>query len=129
LKEALTNTQTSLKYMGVFTVDDIKEFIENAPTVDLWQMRQEATENALKKAEVLYGRTQGEWLDYSEEYGYIECPFCGSATTCEDNIDELHYCWNCGTHLQKGGEAIQKSNCVTCDHFGKCEGCEKGEEE
>jgi hypothetical protein len=49
-------------------------------------------------------RPQGEWLDYSEEYGYIECPFCGSATTCEDNIDELHYCWNCGAHLQKGGK-------------------------
>lgn len=33
LKEALTNTQTSLKYMGVFTVDDIKEFIDKAPTI------------------------------------------------------------------------------------------------
>ena len=51
-----------------------------------------------------YERPQGEWLDYSEEYGYIECPFCGQATTCEGNIDELHYCWNCGAHLQKCGE-------------------------
>lgn len=34
--------------------------IDNAPTVDLWEMRQEATENALKKAEVLYARPQGE---------------------------------------------------------------------
>ena len=24
---------------------------------------------------------------------------------------------------------IHKPNCVTCDHFGKCEGCEKREEE
>lgn len=24
---------------------------------------------------------------------------------------------------------IPKPNCVTCDHFGKCEGCEKREEE
>lgn len=23
----------------------------------------------------------------------------------------------------------EKPNCVTCNHFGKCEGCEKGEEE
>ena len=24
---------------------------------------------------------------------------------------------------------VDKPNCVTCDHFGKCEGCEKKEEE
>lgn len=26
-------------------------------------------------------------------------------------------------------EDMQKPNCVTCDHFGKCEGCEKRNEE
>lgn len=52
---------------------------------------------------VLEERPQGEWIDYSDE-GYVECPLCQSATTCEDNIDELHYCWNCGAHLQKGSE-------------------------
>lgn len=36
------------------------ELIDKAPTVDLWQMRQEATENALKKAEVLYDRPKGK---------------------------------------------------------------------
>ena len=46
-------------------------------------------------------RPQGEWVDYSEE-GFIECPFCHKATTCEDNIEELHYCWNCGAKLWKG---------------------------
>lgn len=30
-------------------LDNILEDIDNAPTIDLWQMRQEATENALKK--------------------------------------------------------------------------------
>ena len=45
---------------------------------------------------------QGEWIDYSED-GYVECPICGHLTTCEDNIDELHYCWNCGAKMQKGG--------------------------
>ena len=40
--------------------------LDNAPIVDLWQMRQDATENALKKAEVLYGRQQGEWISVSE---------------------------------------------------------------
>jgi len=45
--------------------------------------------------------SQGEWIDYSDE-GYVECPFCGSATNCEDNKDELHYCWNCGAKMKQG---------------------------
>lgn len=45
-------------------------------------------------------RLQGEWIDYSNE-GYVECPFCGSATNCEDNKDELHYCWNCGAEMRQ----------------------------
>lgn len=52
--------------------------------------------------EVLSERPQGKWIDYSED-GYVECPFCNCLTTCEDNIDELHFCWNCGAKLQKGG--------------------------
>ena len=43
--------------------------------------------------------TTGKWLDHSDE-GYVECPFCGSLTTCEDNIDELHYCFNCGEKME-----------------------------
>ncbi len=41
----------------------------------------------------------GKWFDHSDE-GYVECPFCGSLTTCEDNIDELHYCFNCGSKMK-----------------------------
>jgi hypothetical protein len=40
----------------------------------------------------------GHWIDYSDE-GYVECPFCGHATNCEDNIDELHYCFHCGAKM------------------------------
>lgn len=46
-------------------------------------------------------RPQGEWIDYSNE-GYVECPFCHEATNCEDNKDELHYCWNCGAKMKNG---------------------------
>lgn len=41
----------------------------------------------------------GEWIDYSDE-GYVECPFCHSATNCEGNKDELHYCFSCGAELR-----------------------------
>lgn len=46
-------------------------------------------------------RPQGEWIDHSEDYGYAECPFCEHLTNCEGNIDELHFCWNCGAKLEK----------------------------
>lgn len=55
--------------------NDFEDLIDNAPPVDLWQMRQEATENALKKAEVLYARPKGEWEDYSADF--YKCPECG----------------------------------------------------
>jgi hypothetical protein len=86
--------------------ESMYEIIDNAPTVDLKDIYQEGYYNGhlegYTKA-INEERPQGEWLDYSEEYGYIECPFCRQATTCESNIDELQYCWNCGAHLQKGG--------------------------
>jgi hypothetical protein len=44
-------------------------------------------------------RKTGKWIDYSDE-GYVECPFCHSATNCDGNKDELHYCFSCGTELR-----------------------------
>lgn len=43
--------------------------------------------------------SQGKWIDHSED-GYVECPFCNCLTNCDDNIDELHYCWNCGAEMR-----------------------------
>ena len=40
----------------------------------------------------------GKWIDYRDD-GFVECPFCGHATNCEDDIDELHYCFYCGAEL------------------------------
>lgn len=91
----------------------IKELIDEAPTVEQKYYERvvanvtfdrdqlnEIVEKA--KAEILENieRPQGEWIDYSNE-GYVECPFCGSATNCEDNKDELHYCWNCGANMRQ----------------------------
>lgn len=63
-------------------------------------MQREAFNLAIKALEE---RPQGEWIDHSEDYGYAECPFCHELTNCEGNIDELHYCWNCGAKLGRGG--------------------------
>lgn len=52
------------------------------------------------EAKETFKRPQGEWIDHSNE-GYVECPFCGEATNCEDNKDELHYCWNCGAEMRQ----------------------------
>ena len=41
----------------------------------------------------------GEWIDYSDE-GYVECSFCHSATTCDGNKDELHFCFSCGADMR-----------------------------
>lgn len=48
-------------------------------------------------------RPHGEWRDYSDD-GYVECPFCEHATTCNDDIENLHFCFFCGAELRKGGK-------------------------
>jgi len=48
-------------------------------------------------------RPQGEWIDHSEDYDYVECPFCHKLTNCEGNPEELHYCWNCGALMTVSG--------------------------
>jgi len=47
-------------------------------------------------------REVGKWIDHSDD-GYVECPFCRSATNCDDNIDELHYCFSCGAKMEVEG--------------------------
>ena len=76
---------------------DVLDIIDNAPTVDDKYI--EGHIDGMLQAEKLYARPIGKWEDYSDE-GYVECPFCGSLTTCDDNKDELHYCWNCGAELR-----------------------------
>lgn len=44
-------------------------------------------------------RKRGKWIDHSDE-GYVECPFCHSATNCDGNKDELRFCFSCGAELR-----------------------------
>ena len=69
---------------------------EDSSWLDIMQAINMAIE-ALKEQ-----RPHGEWIDYTDD-GYVECPFCGSATNCEDGgKEDLHYCFSCGAKL--GGE-------------------------
>lgn len=83
----------------------VHQIIDNAPAVDLWQMRQEATENALKKAEVLYGRPQGKWIRKVDEVGFVShiCSKCGAEIEVEDCSDDK-FCFNCGAPMKGGKE-------------------------
>lgn len=51
---------------------------------------------AKQKAE----RKKGKWKNYIED-GYLECPFCGAATNCDGDIEELHFCFSCGARLEE----------------------------
>ena len=48
-------------------------------------------------------RKTGKWIDYTED-GFVECPFCQSATNCDGEISELHYCFNCGAELENNDD-------------------------
>ena len=49
---------------------------------------------------VTLAHKKGKWIDYSEE-GFVECSECGSATVCNGNINELHFCFSCGARMNK----------------------------
>lgn len=75
--------------------------IDITPTVDLWQLQQKATENALKKAEVLYGRPQGEWY-YNCQNGW-HCSLCHKAVKFMPTImgkANFDFCPNCGADMR-----------------------------
>ena len=42
---------------------------------------------------------KGHWIDHSDE-GFVECSECGSATNCDGNIAELHFCFSCGAEME-----------------------------
>lgn len=78
-------------------------YIDNAPTVAINCKDCDGYEAGYSAGLNDAERSQGEWIDHSEDYGYVECPFCHELTNCDGNKDELHYCWHCGAKLGKGG--------------------------
>lgn len=55
--------------------------------------------DGVNKLPTVKERAKGKWVDYSED-GYVECPFCGMATNCDGNKEELHFCFNCGADMR-----------------------------
>ena len=117
LKEKLTLIKL---YGGVYCKAITEKDIDDAPTVELRMGRM--TNGIIIPAE----KPKGEWLTHRVAF-HITCPFCGcNLRALKNEVFEgdydYNFCPNCGADLHK-------PNCVRCDHFGKCDGCEKGEEE
>ena len=51
----------------------------------------------------------GHWIDHSDE-GFVECSICGSATNCDGNIADLHFCFNCGAEMDEDGRTLKYSD-------------------
>ena len=45
-------------------------------------------------------RKTGHWIYHSDE-GFVECSNCGSATNCDGNIADLHFCFSCGAKMDE----------------------------
>ena len=70
----------------IFGCESYREWIASIPAADVVE------------------RKTGKWINYLED-GFVECPFCKSATNCDGDIAELHYCFNCGAKLEGDEDA------------------------
>ncbi len=104
--------------IGIYS-NEIFYIVDSIPAVDAPTCTDiiEANKEGYNNARRLYERPQGEWIDTGSGQ---ECSICKEIQYGYDSF--RNFCPNCGADMRK-------PNCVTCDHFGKCEGCEKGEEE
>lgn len=140
-RSALKEKLTLIKLYGeVFCKAITEKDIDNAPTVepkfkdDIIEAFNQITDQEFehsdsfwietpkgKKIEFVKKRPQGKWRNYE---GMTTCEKCGAECLYDEEgfYSLSRFCPNCGADMRK-------PNCVTCDHFGKCDGCEKGEEE
>ena len=54
-------------------------------------------------------RKKGHRIDHSDE-GFVECSECGSATNCDGNIADLHFCFSCGAEMDEDGRTLKYSD-------------------
>ena len=90
------------------TVEGIREWIDNAPTVEVPTYTDliEANKEGYNNARRLYERPHGEWvevIDYSDEYEkrwHYECSKCRNIPYYGGDIGTLHFCPNCGADMR-----------------------------
>lgn len=103
LKEAIKEEQAEGFVYVASAFDKVYELIDNAPTVDIWKIRQEGAENGFKKAEHLYKRPKGEWINQSSTCGFINhgkaCSLCGKVVEFSEN-----FCPACGARMDMRGD-------------------------
>lgn len=135
----IDNDPECQKYYDFLGID---ECIDNTPTVEAIPL--EVHEKAMDVAvtdlfkvqeelnRIRNEKRQGEWIaredmDYLDEnkvvHNHFQCNKCGLVHDFIDgHTSQYNFCPQCGADMRK-------PNCVTCNHFGICEGCEKEEEE
>ena len=96
----------TIPYGGV-AVNDMRELIDNAPTVEnltiFCENADEKTIEELKaemqkaKLALFEERPQGEWNEI--QAGMFACPFCGA----RPHKDFKNFCAKCGADMRKGG--------------------------
>jgi len=107
LKEVIKQKSCYAEY---YPTSRILEEIDSAPTVDISKEVWNKSNELLEKRMKYLSRPHGKWIDHSDDYGYVECPFCHELTNCEGNPEELHYCWSCGAKLRKGSADMGGNN-------------------
>ncbi len=131
LKEELKQYFTDGVLDGVsakLAFNQILHDIDNAPTVEITE------EQAIDKLhetgwlqehdKQMTERPQGEWKVLVDKHNVqtCKCSICGRIEVISHyDFDRIPFC-HCGADMRK-------PNCVTCDHFGDCDGCERSGEE
>ena len=90
-KASLDQKYEDLKIDGLLTVADVLDAV--VAELDGSGL------DGYKNAPTIEPQRTGRWIDHVED-GYVECPFCHSATNCDDNISELHFCFSCGARME-----------------------------
>jgi hypothetical protein len=79
----------------------VPEYIEHHEQIQsVWKLLDKKQKELYILPPVQLERQKGKWIDYTED-GYVECPFCHSATNCDGNKDELHFCFSCGADMRE----------------------------
>ena len=80
----------------------MSDLIERQAAIDAIERNSCNTQRAIDAVNALPSaqpQRTGRWINHAEE-GYVECPFCHSATNCDDNISDLHFCFSCGARME-----------------------------